>query len=293
MVQRRSQSPMSALKILLFIVILGEDDRKPFPASSATLGLRARPMGLPVPRCTRCATWSGSCCATSANGGRSCRYLSQWPRSRRSYSSSSQARRSPPARLTFSRKTMWRVGPCRASASSTSSRKRSRRSYRATSAGCARRNRTDCHRFHKIRPSQASSRLAALTSRQESGPPRSTCAGQRRLPSPGCPLMLGLFITRLEPAVLPREVIDRVGRVGIVDEARTGFVRGVTLVVLVAARILRRRTSSRALDEGAELGKLHEHRFVDPRRVFGQELTAAPRHDEPLAFRRRQQCRFH
>jgi hypothetical protein len=63
--------------------------------------------------------------------------------------------------------------------------------------------------------------------------------------------MLGLFIARLEPAVLPREAIDRVGWVGIVDGARAGLVRGVTLVVLVAARTLR-RTLRRAFDEGAK-----------------------------------------
>ena len=72
----------------------------------------------------------GSRCASSANGGCSCRYPSRWPRFRRGCSSSCQARRSPPARLTFSRRTTWRAGPCRVSKSSTSSRKRSRRSYR-------------------------------------------------------------------------------------------------------------------------------------------------------------------
>src|SRR5713101_4073717 len=227
-------------------------------------------MSWPALVCTRCASWSGSRCASSADVGCSCRCPSPWPRSRLGCSSSCQARRSPPAKSTFSRKTMWRAAPCRDSASSTSSRKRSRRSYRPISAGHVRRNRTDCRR-----------------------PPRSTCAGQRRLSSPDCPLMLGLFIARLEPAVLPREVIDRVGLVGIVDEARAGFVRGVTLVVLIAARILRRRTLRRALDEGAKFGELHEHRFVDPCRVLGQKLTAAPGCDEPVAFGRRQQCRFH
>ena len=55
--------------------------------------------------CTRCAIWSGSRWASLASGGCLCRSPSRSPRFRRGYSSSCQARRSPPDRLTCSRPT--------------------------------------------------------------------------------------------------------------------------------------------------------------------------------------------
>ena len=74
-------------------------------------------------------------CASLASGGCLCRSRSRSPKFRRGYSSSCQARRSPPARLTCSRPTAWRAERCRVSGSSISHRERSRKWYRPISAG--------------------------------------------------------------------------------------------------------------------------------------------------------------
>jgi hypothetical protein len=103
------------------VVVLGGTG---FLARRLVRRLAAEGREAPYPRQTQITSWSVSRCASLVSVGFSCRCGLWWPRSRRGYSSFCQARRSPPARLTFSRRTTWRVGPCRVSRNSISSQSR-------------------------------------------------------------------------------------------------------------------------------------------------------------------------